>query len=203
MIDVSAIDFSKLGGLVPAVVQDAEDGRVLMVGFMNEEALRRTLETGRVTFFSRSRGRLWTKGEESGNHIEVVCVEADCDADTLLVAGRPAGPVCHRGTPTCFEGGAFRLGFLAELERVLDARLQERPEGSYVARLASKGLDAVAQKVGEEAVETVIAAKNPDLERLLDEAADLVFHTMFLLRQRGLRLADVAQRLEERHRARG
>jgi phosphoribosyl-ATP pyrophosphohydrolase/phosphoribosyl-AMP cyclohydrolase len=201
-MDPGSVDFSKLGGLVPAVVQDVEDGRVLMVGFMDQAALLRTLETRRVTFFSRSRGRLWTKGEQSGNFIEAVALQLDCDRDTLLVSGRPAGPVCHRGTRACFDEPAFRMEFLSELERILDRRIEQRPEGSYVARLVGLGLDALAQKVGEEAVETVIAAKNAEPDRLLDEAADLLFHAMLLLRHRGLRLADVAERLERRHQAR-
>jgi phosphoribosyl-AMP cyclohydrolase / phosphoribosyl-ATP pyrophosphohydrolase len=201
-MELDGLDFEKLGGLVPAVVQDADDGRVLMVGFMNRDALARTLELGRVTFYSRTRGRLWTKGEQSGHHIDLVSVQADCDADTLLVTGRPHGPVCHQGTPTCFARPApFALGFLAELERIVEARLSEKPEGSYIARLAEGGVDAIAQKVGEEAVETVIAAKNASDERLLDEAADLLFHTLVLLRHRGLGLADVARRLDGRHAA--
>ena len=202
MIEPGQMDFAKLGGLVPAVVQDATDGRVLMVGFMNPDALRLSLETRRVTFFSRSRGRLWTKGEESGHFIEIVEMYADCDTDTLLVLGTPHGPVCHRGTPTCFDGvPAYALGFLAELEGVIQSRLTERPEGSYVARLAESGLDRIAQKVGEEAVETVIASKNADDTKLMDEVADLLFHTLLLLGHRGLTIAQVVERLRDRHRA--
>lgn len=198
------LDWAKGGGLIPAVVQDAGDGRVLMVGWMNRAALAKTKDTGLVTFFSRSKRRLWTKGETSGRVLRLVSLAADCDGDTLLVQARPAGPACHRGTATCFDGGkkAKRqndgLGFLEILEAVVDERFKKKPRGSYVASLIKGGADRMAQKVGEEAVETVIASKNPDLRALESEAADLLFHLMVLLRAKGSSLSRVAQTLRRR-----
>jgi phosphoribosyl-AMP cyclohydrolase / phosphoribosyl-ATP pyrophosphohydrolase len=196
------LDFEKGRGLVPAVVQDADSLQVLMVGYMNAEALDRTRESGRVVFYSRSKGRLWTKGEESGNFLEVASLEADCDGDALLVRARPRGPTCHLGTVSCFgTEDAPGLGFLAKLQRVIEAR-KSAPAGSesYVRSLLAAGLDRIAQKVGEEAVETVIASKNADPEALRSEASDLLFHLMVLLASRGLSLEEVAETLRARHR---
>ena len=194
------IDWDKGGGLVPAVVQDADDGRVLMLGYMNREALAATAERRKVTFFSRSRQALWQKGETSGNVLHLVDVTADCDGDTLLVRARPAGPVCHLGTPTCFAEAGAGLGFLGELEAIIDQRFAAGDETSYVAGLKRAGTRRMAQKVGEEGVEVALAATAGDGEETVDEAADLLFHVAVLLRAQGLSLADVVARLRDRHR---
>jgi phosphoribosyl-ATP pyrophosphohydrolase/phosphoribosyl-AMP cyclohydrolase len=196
------IDFEKGGGLVPAIVQDARTGTVLMLGYMNREALETTRETGLVTFFSRERGVLWTKGETSGNTLTLVSVAVDCDGDTLLVRALPAGPACHTGTDTCWgePNPPDPLGFLAELEAIVEERAGAPADESYTRRLLDGGAAAAGQKLGEEAVETVVAALAQDDGRVVDEAADLVYHLMVLLRTRGLSLGDVARRLEERHR---
>jgi len=184
-------------GLVPAIVQDAETLDVMMLGFMNDEALTRTQETGRVTFYSRSRQRIWTKGETSGNYLDVVSIKADCDEDTLLIAARPAGPVCHTGAATCFgEVNAKQpIDLLRELEKVIDERRSQMREGSYVASLFEKGINKIAQKVGEEAVEMVIEAKDDDPEKFRSEAADLLFHYLILLRAKGVSINDVVSEL--------
>lgn len=195
------LEFEKYAdGLVPAIVQDASTGDVLMLGFMNAEAVAATESTGRVTFFSRSKERLWTKGESSGNFLEVVSITSDCDNDTLLIKARPAGPVCHTGTTTCFGETETNLQVLTELERVIDDRRSNPTEGSYVSKLFDRGLNKIAQKVGEEAVETVIAAKDDDLEDFKNEAADLLFHYLILLQARQMRLEDIASVLRERRR---
>ena len=196
------LDFQKYAdGLVPAIIQDAESGRVLMLGFMNGEALAATEASGRVTFYSRSKQRLWTKGETSGNFLEVVSIKADCDNDTLLVRARRQGPVCHTGSATCFDetNEPSTIGFLTELERVIAERRSEPAEGSYVASLFAKGINRIAQKVGEEAVETVIAAKEPDVEAFKNEAADLLFHYLVLLNEKGVSLGEIAETLAARH----
>lgn len=196
------IDFAKYSdGLVPAIVQDLSTGVVLMLGFMNPEALDTTKTTGRVTFFSRSKQRLWTKGETSGNFLDLVSITADCDADTLLIKARPNGPVCHTGSATCFgESSAGSIDFLHELEAVIEQRRDDLAEGSYVSKLYSKGINKIAQKVGEEAVETVIAAKDDDIEAFRNEAADLLFHYLILLQAKDTRLADIVEVLRERRR---
>ena len=187
-------------GLIPAVVQDSQTREVLMLGFMNREALEMTRSSGRVTFYSRSRNSLWTKGETSGNFLEVCEITPDCDDDTLLIKAKPSGPVCHTGRKTCFSNAETdSLGFLHELEGVIASRMESLPEGSYVTSLFEAGLKRIAQKVGEEAVETVIAAMDENDEALKEEAADLLFHLMVLLRAKGLKLADVSERLRERH----
>ena len=192
-------DWSK--GLIPAVVQDADTGLVLMLGYMNEEALAHTRRSGQVTFYSRSKQRLWTKGESSGHFLELVSVSVDCDADTLLVLARPKGPTCHNGTTTCFgEFPGPELAFLGELDRLIETRQRERPAGSYTTKLFDAGTRRIAQKVGEEGVETALAAVAQDADALLGEAADLVYHLTVLLRDKGLGLADVAGKLRERHR---
>ncbi len=190
------IDFSKMNGLVPAVVQDARDNRVLMLGFMNEEALRRTLEDRKVTFWSRSRRTLWQKGETSGNVLDLVSVHVDCDRDSLLIKAVPSGPVCHTGAETCFEENERSV--LAGLESTIARRYTERPEGSYTTRLFAGGTPAIAQKVGEEAVEVVVAALAQDARRLTEESADLLYHLLVLLRDRGVSLDDVTRELARR-----
>ncbi len=194
------IDWEKDGGLVPAIVQDATDGRVLMLGYMNEEALRATEKTRRVTFFSRSKQRLWVKGETSGNFLELRQIRRDCDNDALLVTAVPCGPVCHNGTATCFDGNSG-MGFLGELEEIIASRLTSDEDGgkSYVASLRRDGAARMAQKVGEEGVEVALAAAVSDKVRLREESADLLFHLMVLLRHSGLSLADVAKTLSARH----
>lgn len=196
------IDFAKYSdGLVPAIVQDSSTGVVLMLGFMNPEALDTTKTTGRVTFFSRSKQRLWTKGETSGNFLDLVSITADCDADTLLIRARPNGPVCHTGSATCFgESSSGSIDFVQELEAVIEQRRADLAEGSYVSKLYSKGINKIAQKVGEEAVETVIAAKDDDIEAFRNEAADLLFHYLILLQARDTRLEDIVAVLKERRR---
>ncbi len=193
------IDWPKLDGLVPAIVQNAETGAVLMLAYMNRESLAKTLATKRVTFFSRSKQRLWTKGETSGHWLDLEAIALDCDGDALLVRALPNGPVCHVGTATCF-GDKPTAGFLEELTGIIDKRFAHpEPQKSYTASLISSGVDRMAQKVGEEAVETVIAAKNEDSSLLEGEAADLLFHLMVLLRAKGTSLPAVIKRLRERH----
>ncbi|MDI1240886.1 MAG: bifunctional phosphoribosyl-AMP cyclohydrolase/phosphoribosyl-ATP diphosphatase HisIE [bacterium] len=195
------IDFAKYAdGLVPAIVQDAATGDVLMLAFMDAAALEQTDASGRVTFFSRSKQRLWTKGETSGNFLEVVSIRPDCDNDTLLIKAHPSGPVCHTGAETCFGEREASITFLAELESIIASRRSQPVDGSYVAKLFSKGINKIAQKVGEEAVETVIAAKDDDIDAFKNEAADLLFHYLILLQEKGLRLAEVAEVLEARQR---
>ncbi|HQU91192.1 MAG TPA: bifunctional phosphoribosyl-AMP cyclohydrolase/phosphoribosyl-ATP diphosphatase HisIE [Pyrinomonadaceae bacterium] len=195
------IDFAKYAdGLVPTIVQDAATGDVLMLGFMNAEALRETEAGGRVTFYSRSKQRLWTKGETSGNFLDVVSITPDCDNDTLLITARPNGPVCHAGSDTCFGDTESSLAFLTELESVITSRATQPVEGSYISKLFAKGLNKIAQKVGEEAVETIIAAKDDDLDAFKNEAADLLFHYLILLRAKGVNLGDVTTTLKARRR---
>ncbi|HEU0153800.1 MAG TPA: bifunctional phosphoribosyl-AMP cyclohydrolase/phosphoribosyl-ATP diphosphatase HisIE [Arenimonas sp.] len=196
---IQALAWDKQGGLLPAIVQDAGTGRVLMLGYMDRAALEATLASGRVTFFSRSKQRLWMKGESSGDVLELVRLEADCDADTLLVQATPRGPTCHLGRVSCFPEAPG--SFLAELDALVQAREAERPAGSYTTKLFEGGVRRIAQKVGEEGVETALAGVAQDDEALLGEAADLVFHLTVLLRARGLGLADVEQVLRGRHAA--
>jgi phosphoribosyl-ATP pyrophosphohydrolase/phosphoribosyl-AMP cyclohydrolase len=195
------VDFAKGGGLVPAIVQDDSTGAVLMLGYMNEEAYRRTLEDKRVTFFSRSKRRLWTKGETSGNHLELKSMSLDCDGDALLVKAHPLGPVCHTGSDTCFgeKNAARAAGFLSELEKIIESRKSAPPESSYTAKLMAEGTAKVAQKVGEEATETVIEALKGDRERLKEESADLLFHLLVLLSERRVSLGEVEGVLRARH----
>lgn len=194
------IDWKKPGGLVPVIVQDAATLQVLMLGYMNAEALRKTLRTKRVTFFSRSKGRLWTKGETSKNFLHVVSVVVDCDNDTLLITARADGPTCHRGTPSCFgDRGATGAGFLAHLDQVVAARLKSGDKKSYTARLAKEGVARVAQKVGEEGVETALAALRSNKAAFAGEAADLLYHLIVLLRVKKLSLGDAIAILEKRH----
>lgn len=200
--DLSRLDWRKGDGLLPAVVQHWRSGEVLMLGYMNAEALETTQREGKVTFYSRSKHRLWTKGESSGHVLALKSVRIDCDADTLLIQAEPQGPTCHLGTSSCFGESANvspPLGFLAELDALVEQRYAERPEGSYTTRLFEGGIRRIAQKVGEEGVETALAAVVQGDEALLGEAADLVFHLTVALRARGLGLTDVARLLAERH----
>lgn len=201
--DIPRLDFTKGGGLLPAIVQHAGTGAVLMLGFMNAEALRTTLDRRRVVFYSRSKQRLWEKGETSGHHLELSDVRADCDADTLLVSAWPQGPVCHTGTQTCFGdepvAAAERLAFLVRLERIIEQRIAERPEGSYTARLFAEGPKRIAQKVGEEGLEVALAAVAEEDEKVVGEAADLLFHLLALLKSRNVPLERVIAELEARH----
>lgn len=203
LADIAALDFDKSGGLLPAIVQHAQSGAVLMLGYMSREALRETLTRGRVVFFSRSRGRLWEKGETSGNTLELTAVRTDCDRDCLLVSALPAGPVCHLGAATCFgedpPAPASRLAFLGALETVIAQRITERPEGSYTARLHAEGPKRMAQKVGEEGLEVALAAVAETDDKLIGEAADLLYHLLLLLGSRGLRLEQVIAELKSRH----
>ena len=196
------IDFEKSGGLVPAIIQDSATRQVLMLGYMNREAYEKTLQERRVTFWSRSRNCLWTKGETSGHFLELVDIKADCDNDTLLVRAVPHGPVCHTGTDTCWgeTNDANPLLFLTELQDFINKRREEMPEGSYTTSLFKDGLNRMAQKVGEEALEAVIEAVNGTDDRLLYEASDMFYHLIVLLASKGLRIEQVAEELAERHR---
>lgn len=195
-----ALDFAKMNGLVPAIIQDARTKNVLMLGFMNEEAYEKTLSTKKVTFYSRTRNELWTKGEESGNFLNLVSIEVDCDNDTLLVKAIPEGPVCHRGTATCFnDDNSFGIEFLSYLQDFISKRHAEMPEGSYTTSLFKSGVNRMAQKVGEEAVETVIEATNGTDDRLIYEASDLIYHLIVLLTSKGHRIEELAEELQKRH----
>ena len=195
------IDFDKLGGLVPAIVQDARTKNVLMLGFMNREAYDKTVATGKVTFWSRTRNCLWTKGETSGNYLNLVEVRNDCDKETLLVKAIPDGPTCHTGTDTCWgeDNSANPLLFLTELQDFIEKRHEEMPEGSYTTSLFRKGINRIAQKVGEEALETVIEATNGSNDKMVYEASDLLYHLIVMLTEKGLRIEDVAGELQKRH----
>jgi len=203
-VDPDSIDFTKGDGLVPAIVQDADTGAVLMLGYMNREAVEQTLARKRAVFFSRSKQRLWEKGETTGHTLDVVDVALDCDNDTLLVTAHPRGPACHNGTVTCFgdatRSAAGDIAFLSKLESVIAQRASDKPENSYTARLLAKGLGKVAQKVGEEGVETALAGAGESEQKVIEESADLLFHLLVLLRARGLTLAQVVRQLESRHR---
>ena len=200
MSSLDDLDFDKVDGLMPAIVQDVDTGRVLMLGYMNREALEKTQATGHVTFFSRSRQRLWTKGETSGNTLELVSLNADCDRDTLLVQAVPHGPTCHLGTDTCWGDEVNpAVGFLAELERVIESRADADPESSYTARLLNKGVKRCAQKVGEEGVEVALAATAGDREELINESADLLYHLLVVLNAGAVSLDEVLATLIDRH----
>jgi len=198
------LDWDKLNGLAPAIVQDAGNGAVLMMGYMNREALAATTATGRVTFWSRSKGRLWTKGETSGHFLDVRSVAADCDRDTLLILAEPTGPACHLGTATCWgqsapQSDAQRLGFLSTLENIIAQRIATRPEDSYTAQLLAGGVRRIAQKVGEEGLELALAAVAQSDEEIIGEAADLLYHSLLLLKVKGLSLAQIVAELAARH----
>ncbi len=195
------IDFEKMNGLVPAIIQDERTSKVLMLGFMNEEAYQKTLETKKVTFYSRSRKCLWTKGETSGNYLNVVNIKCDCDNDTLLIKVIPDGPVCHKGTDTCWgeTNMSNPLVFLSTLQDFIEKRHEEMPDGSYTTSLFKDGLNRMAQKVGEEALEAVIEAVNGDDERLIYEASDMFYHLIVLLTEKGIRIERIADELRSRH----
>lgn len=195
------LDFGKCGGLIPAIIQNAETRNVLMLGYMSPESLKKTEETGLVTFYSRSRNCLWTKGETSGNYLKVVSMYADCDRDTILIKAIPSGPVCHTGAETCFDllDKASGVEFLAYLQDFITRRYNEMPEGSYTTSLFNKGINRMAQKVGEEAVETVIEATNGTDDRLVYEGADLLYHLIVLLTSKGLSIQDLVAELITRH----
>ena len=195
------IDFDKCGGLVPAIIQDAKTKTVLMLGYMNKEAYDKTMSTRKVTFWSRSRNCLWTKGETSGNFLNLTDIKVDCDNDTLLIQALPDGPTCHKGTDTCWgeTNEASSLLFLSELQDFIDKRREEMPEGSYTTSLFRDGINRIAQKVGEEALEAVIEATNGTKEKLVYEASDMIYHLIVLLMSKGLRIEDIALELHKRH----
>lgn len=194
------LDYKKTGGLIPAIIQDETTSKVLMLGYMNEEALAETLKSNKVTFFSRTKNRLWTKGEESGNFLNVVSITPDCDNDTLLIKVNPVGPVCHTGSDTCFkEKNEEPILFIKTLQNFITKRYQEQPEKSYTTSLFQSGVNRMAQKVGEEAVETVIEACNGTEDRLIYEASDLIYHLIVLLTSKGLSIENLARELESRH----
>ena len=203
LADIDGLDFEKSGGLLPAVVQHADTGAVLMVGYMNGQALRETMSRRHVVFFSRSKQRLWEKGETSGHFLELDQIRTDCDRDALLVTARPLGPVCHEGTATCFGDDTLtrgeQLAFLAALEGVIEKRIAESPQGSYTARLFAEGPKRIAQKVGEEGLEVALAAVAEPDDKVVSESADLVFHLLVLLRSRGLSFQNVVGELQSRH----
>nr|WP_185153840.1 bifunctional phosphoribosyl-AMP cyclohydrolase/phosphoribosyl-ATP diphosphatase HisIE [Dysgonomonas sp. 520] len=194
------MDFEKTGGLIPAIIQDNETNKVLMLGYMNEESLAKTHETGKVTFFSRTKNRLWTKGEESGNFLNVISIKDDCDHDTLLIKVNPVGPVCHTGEDTCFgEENKEDILFFKYLQQFIEKRYKEMPEGSYTTSLFQSGVNRMAQKVGEEAIESVIEACNGSDERLVYESADMIYHLIVLLTSKGLSIEDLSRELQKRH----
>ena len=192
------IDFKKSNGLVPVVIQDEQTLEVLMLGYMNEEAYQKTEKEGKVTFFSRTKNRLWTKGEESGNFLLVRSIALDCDQDTLLIKVNPVGPTCHTGSRSCFATD-YNQNFIFQLENIISDRYENPTEKSYINKLRGKGLNKIAQKVGEEGVETVIAALAETQEDLINESSDLVFHLLILLKEKGLSISDIAKNLESRH----
>lgn len=198
--NIESIDFKKQGGLVPAVIQDFQSGVVLMLGYMNEESLKKTLEEGKVTFFSRSKNRLWTKGEESGNFLLLKSIKLDCDKDTLLIMAEPVGSVCHKGTDTCWgDTNSEQFSFLFDLEKLINDRKVNPKEGSYTNLLFNKGINKITQKVGEEAIELVIEAKDNNKDLFINEAADLIYHLTVLLAQKGYSYSEIIDVLKKRH----
>ncbi|MFW0717346.1 bifunctional phosphoribosyl-AMP cyclohydrolase/phosphoribosyl-ATP diphosphatase HisIE [Pedobacter sp. N23S346] len=197
-IDIQSLDWDKTVGLLPVIIQDHKTLEVLMLGYMNAEALEKTQDEGKVTFFSRSKNRLWTKGETSNNFLYVKELYIDCDNDTILIKADAVGPTCHTGSRSCFKT-EFNQNFIFELENIINHRYENPVEGSYINKMRSKGLNKIAQKVGEEGVETVIAALAETEEELIGEASDLVFHLLFLLKEKGLSIQDIAKNLEKRH----
>lgn len=199
MINADELNFDKLGGLIPAIVCDAQTDQVLMLGFMNSEAFTKTVETKLVTFFSRTRNELWTKGETSGNYLNLVEIKKDCDNDSLLVFANPVGPVCHLGTYSCFGVERTNINFLNQLNELIQERKIQLPENSYTTKLFQLGADRIIQKVGEEAIETVIAAKNRDKNEIVNETSDLIYHLLVMLAEQEIELEDVVSKLIERH----
>ena len=199
MIDVSKVNFNKLNGLVPAILVDVNTNKILMLGFMNEESLRKTIEIGKATFYSRSRKKLWTKGEASGNFLIVKEILPDCDNDSLLIYAEPLGPTCHTGNYSCFSLESTSLHFLEKLNEIIKKRKKDMPDGSYTAKLFKDGSDRIIQKVGEEAVEVMIAAKNRNKKEIIYESADLLFHLMIMLQDNDIELSQIVAELESRH----
>ena len=199
MITKEKIDFSKLNGLVPAVILDKISNQILMLGFMNEESFDKTISTKRVTFFSRSKNRLWTKGETSGNFLNLIDIDIDCDNDSLIIYVNPEGPACHTGAFSCFGIERSNLAFLNQLNKLIKDRKKELPEGSYTTRLFKEGADRIIQKVGEEAIETVIAAKNRDKVEIINEVSDLIYHLLVMLADQDIELEEIVDKLVERH----
>lgn len=194
------LDFDKVGGLIPAIIQDNDTNKVLMLGYMNQEALDKTKELGKVTFYSRTKQRLWTKGEESGNFLNVISIKEDCDQDTLLIKVNPIGQVCHTGDDTCFkEANKEDVMFFKHLQQFIEKRYKEMPEGSYTTSLFQSGVNRMAQKVGEEAIESVIEACNGTDDRLIYESADMLYHLIVLLTSKGLSIEDLSRELQKRH----
>ncbi len=199
MINIDELDFDKGGGLIPAIITDNYSKEVLMLGYMNYEALVKTLREKRVTFFSRTKQRLWTKGETSGNFLDLVEIKSDCDNDTLLIKVEPKGNTCHLDSYSCFGEERFEAGFLSYLQNFIDTRKKEMPEGSYTTQLFNSGENRIIQKVGEEAIETVIAAKNSDKDELVNEASDLFYHLIVLFSEKGLSINQILENLKNRH----
>ncbi|MGD8780190.1 MAG: bifunctional phosphoribosyl-AMP cyclohydrolase/phosphoribosyl-ATP diphosphatase HisIE [Ignavibacteria bacterium] len=199
MIETNTVNFEKLNGLVPAIIIDDITGQVLMLGFMNKEALQKTIETKKVTFFSRSKNRLWTKGETSQNYLLLKNIKTDCDNDTLLVYAEPQGPTCHTGSYSCFGGKKENINWLLKLSELIKNRKKELPEGSYTTKLFKSGENRIIQKVGEEAVETIIAVKNRDKKEIINETSDLIYHLLVMLAEQEIELTDIVKNLEKRH----
>lgn len=199
MINADELNFEKLGGLIPAVVSDSETNQVLMLGFMNKEAFAKTIETKRVTFFSRTRNTLWTKGETSGNFLNLIDIKEDCDNDSLLLIAKPDGPTCHKGTYSCFGIDKNNTLFIGQLNKLIKERKENLPENSYTTKLFMEGADRIIQKVGEEAIETVIAAKNRDKEEIINETSDLIYHLLVMLAEQEIGFDEVVNKLIFRH----
>ncbi|MCX6167786.1 MAG: bifunctional phosphoribosyl-AMP cyclohydrolase/phosphoribosyl-ATP diphosphatase HisIE [Ignavibacteriales bacterium] len=199
MIKADELNFEKLGGLIPAVVSDSETNQVLMLGFMNKEAIAKTIETKQVTFFSRTRNTLWTKGETSGNFLNLIDIKKDCDSDSLLILAKPDGPTCHRGTYSCFGIEKKNTPFIDQLSQLIKERKKNLPENSYTTKLFKEGADRIIQKVGEEAIETVIAAKNRNKEEIINETSDLIYHLLVMLAEQEIELDEVINKLISRH----
>jgi phosphoribosyl-AMP cyclohydrolase / phosphoribosyl-ATP pyrophosphohydrolase len=202
MIKAEELNFGKFGGFIPAIIMDSLTNQVLMLGFMTEEAYAKTLETNHVTFFSRTRNGLWTKGETSGNYLNVVDIKSDCDNDTLLIQAKPDGPTCHTGSYSCFNLEKTNISFLNQLNALINERKKNLPENSYTTKLFKEGANRIIQKVGEEAIETVIAAKNRDKKEIINETADLIYHLLVMLSEQDIGLEEVVTRLVERHTSR-
>ncbi|MEJ5263267.1 MAG: bifunctional phosphoribosyl-AMP cyclohydrolase/phosphoribosyl-ATP diphosphatase HisIE [Ignavibacterium sp.] len=199
MIDMSRLNFSKLNGLIPAIIVDDSDDKILMLGFMNEEALRISIETGKVTFFSRTKNRLWTKGETSGNFLSIKNIITDCDNDSIIIYAKPQGPTCHLGNYSCFNLQNENINFLLKLSELINQRKKDLPENSYTTKLFKEGSDRIIQKVGEEATEVIIAAKNKSKQQIIYESADLLYHLIVMLADNELTLTDIVKELESRH----
>ncbi len=199
MIEIQNLDFSKLSGLLPAIVVDVNTNQVLMLGFMNEEALIKTIDTKLVTFFSRTKNQLWTKGETSGNFLELVDIKSDCDNDSILVYANPKGNTCHTGNYSCFNIAGDSLQFLNSLQEIILERQQKLPKGSYTTSLFESGADRIIQKVGEESIETIIAAKNRNREEVINEVSDLIYHLMVMLSEQNISIQNITDKLVERH----